>query len=102
MKKILNSEKAIQILYSSPIIKKRRPWLERELRELDWIDCKEIDILTKPTYFMVRIITWNYTAVIRIIRKDFYKYNLRLKNNFGELGYAKSLREVCKVLSQNT
>jgi len=107
MKKILNSEKLRNDLHNSPNILKKRSWLEEVLREFDRIECEDIEIspIFIPYFnhplFVVRIITWNYQAFVRIISRNFFTYNLKLKGGFSTGGETNSLNGICEVLLQN-
>lgn len=107
MKKILNSEKLRNDLHNSLEIIKKRSWLEEVLKEFDRIECEDIEILPRfiphfdHSFFEVRIITWEYVAVIRIIKRNFYTYDLKLKAEYATSGQRNTLREICEVLLQN-
>ena len=107
MKKILNSEKLRNNLYNSPGILKKRSWLEKVLREFDRIECDDIDIFPRfipqydTSFFVVRIITWNYQAFVRIISRNFFTYDLKLKGGLSTSGETNSLNGVCEVLLQD-
>ena len=106
MKKTLNSEKLRNDLYNSPEILKKRSWLEKVLREFDRLECEDIDILPRfisqydASFFVVRILTWRYVAVVRIISRNFFTYDLKLKGGSSTGGETNSLNGVCEVLLQ--
>ena len=100
MKKILNSEKLRNDLYNSQGIRKKRSWLEKALKEFDRIECEYIEIRLDQ-FVIVRIITWEYVAVVRIISRNFFTYDLKLKSEFSTSGERNTLREICDVLLQN-
>jgi hypothetical protein len=106
MKKILNSEKLRNDLHNSPNILKKRSWLEEVLKEFDRIECEDIEILPRfipfdHPLFVVRIITWKYQAFVRIISRNFFTYDLKLKCGLSTSGETNSLNRVCEVLLQN-
>ena len=107
MKKILNSEKLRNDLHNSPNILKKRSWLEEVLREFDRIECEDIEISPifipyfNHSLFVVRIITWNYQAFVRIISRNFFTYDLKLKGGSSTSGETNSLNGICEVLLQN-
>ena len=108
MKKILNSEKLRNDLYDSPEILKKRSWLEKEVfREFDRIECEDIEILPRfipqfdNSFFLIRVITWNYQAFVRIISRNFFTYDLKLKGGSSTGGETNSLNGICEVLLQN-
>ena len=106
MKKILNSEKLRNDLHNSLEIIKKRSWLEEVLKEFDRIECEDIEILPRfipyfdHSFFIVRIITWEYVAVVGIISRNFFTYDLKLKGGSSTNGERKTLREICDVLLQ--
>ena len=107
MKKILNSEKLRNNLHDSPGILKKRSWLEKVLREFDRIECEDIYIFPRfipqydTSFFVVRILTWRYVACVRIISRNFFTYDLKLKGGSSTSGETNSLNRVCEVLLQN-
>ncbi len=103
MKKILNSEKLRNDLYNSLEIKKKRSWLEEDLKEFDRIECEYIEIRLNRfdhSFIIVRVITWEYMAVVRIISRNFFTYDLKLKGGSSTSGERNTLREICDVLLQ--
>jgi hypothetical protein len=103
-----NSEKLRNDIHNSPGIRKKRSWLEEALKEFDRIECEDIEILpyksSSPfihSFFMVRIITWGYVAVVRIISRNFFTYDLKLKSESSTRGERNTLREICNVLLFN-
>jgi len=103
VKKILNSEKLRNDLYNSLEIKKKRSWLEEDLKEFDRIECEYIEIRLNRfdhSFIIVRVITWEYMAVVRIISRNFFTYDLKLKGGSSTSGERNTLREICDVLLQ--
>ena len=106
MKKILNSEKLRNDLHNSLEIIKKRSWLEEMLKEFDRIECEDIEILPRfiphfdHSFFVVRVITWEYVAVVRIISRNFFTYDLKLKDGSSTSGKSNSLYRICEVLLQ--
>lgn len=96
---MLNSEKLRNDLYNSQGIRKKRSWLEKALKEFDRIECEDIDIILDQ-FFVVRIITWEFVAVVRIISRNFFTYDLKLKTKSSTSGERNTLREICDVLLQ--
>jgi len=102
VKKILNSEKLRNDLHNSLYIRKKRSWLEKALKEFDRIECEDIEILpNRHSFFVVRVITWEYMAVVRIISRNFFTYDLKLKGGSSTSGERNTLREICDVLLQS-
>ena len=107
MKKILNSEKLRNDLHNSPEIRKKRSWLEKVLGEFDRIECEDIEIRLsrfdhyKPSFFIIRVITWGYVAVVRIISRNFFTYDLKVTGGSSTSGERNTLREICDALLQN-
>lgn len=101
----LNSEKLRNDLHSSQGIRKKRSWLEEELKEFDKIECEDIEMRLSQfdhSFFVVRIITWEYVAVVRIISRNFFTYSLKLKGGSSISGESNSLGVViCDILLQN-
>jgi hypothetical protein len=77
------------------------------LREFDRIECDDIDIFPRfipqydTSFFVVRIITWKYQAFVRIISRNFFTYDLKLKGGSSTSGETNSLNGVCEVLLQD-
>ncbi len=102
---ILNSEKLRNDLHNSPGIRKKISWLEKVLKEFDRIDCEDIEIRLSRfdhSFFIIRIITWEYVAVIRIISRNFFTYDLKLTGGSITSGERNTLREICDILLQNS
>jgi hypothetical protein len=100
-----NSEKLRNDLYNSQGIRKKRSWLEEALKEFDRIECVDIEIRLSQfdhSFFVVRVITWEYVAVVRIISRNFFTYSLTLKGGSSTKGERKTLREICEFLLQNS
>jgi hypothetical protein len=105
VKKILNSEKLRNDLYNSQGIRKKRSWLEEALKEFDKIECEDIEIRLSQfdhSFFSVRVITWEYVAVVRIISRNFFTYDLKLTGGSRTSETRNTLREICDVLLQNS
>ena len=102
MKKILNLEKLRNDLHNSQGIRKKRSWLEEALKEFDRIECEDMRLSQfDHSFFVVRIITWGYVAVVRIISRNFFTYELKLKGGPSISGERNTLRKICDVLLQN-
>lgn len=102
---ILNSEKLRNDLHRTQGIRKKRSWLEEALREFDRIECEDIEIRLSQfdhSFFSVRIITWGYVAVVRIISRNFFTYDLKVTGGSSTSGERNTLREICDTLLQIT
>lgn len=99
-----NSEKLRNDLHNFPGIRKKRSWLEEALKEFDRIECEDITMRLSQfdhSFFVVRIIAREYVAVVRIISRNFFTYDLKLTGGTRTRGERNTLKEICDTLLQN-